>query len=289
MNGILLIDKPKGKTSHDMVYFTRRLTGIKKVGHTGTLDPMATGVLPICIGKATKVCDMLTVTDKCYIAKIKLGVTTDTQDVTGNILTQSDKKVTAEEFENAAKSFIGEIEQIPPMFSAIKKDGKKLYELARKGITVEREPRKITIHNIEILDTDLENSFAYIKVYCSKGTYIRTLCEDIGNMLGVGGTLAELRRVNSGGFDICDCHTTEELQNADDISQFILPVDSVFSEYKKIVLSEELAEKLKNGIRIRYKDLDCDKKYRIYSHDGEFLAVSDYNGIELVTEKTFWG
>ncbi len=288
MNGILLIDKPLGKTSHDMVYFVRRLTDIKKVGHTGTLDPDATGVLPVCIGKATKVCDMLTMSSKRYSATLVLGKTTDTQDASGNLLTECEVLVSETDIKNVIVKFIGEIEQIPPMFSAIKKDGKKLYELARKGITVEREPRRVTIHSIDILNIDLENCEVSIDVFCSKGTYIRTLCEDIGNRLGCGAYMKSLRRTQSGGFKIEDCLTPDELLNAPDIEKLLIPTDSVFEALEAVTLDDFLTKKLKNGIKIRIKGLLKDSLYRIYDKSGEFLAVSKYNGEELVLEKSFW-
>ncbi len=288
MNGILLIDKPLGKTSHDMVYFIRRLTGIKKVGHTGTLDPDATGVLPVCIGKATKVCDMLTATSKRYQATFILGKTTDTQDASGKVLTECEIDVTEEEIKNTVYEFIGEIEQIPPMFSAVKKDGKKLYELARKGITIEREPRTVTIHSIDVLDIDIENNSVTIDVFCSKGTYIRTLCEDIGLKLSCGAYMQSLRRTESGGFAIKDCKTCEELAQIEDIATILIPTDSVFLDYEKVILDDFLARKLKNGIKIRRKGLIIGKLYRIYDKSDEFLAISRYNGEELVLEKSFW-
>lgn len=291
MNGIILIDKPLGKTSHDMVYLVRRLTGIKKVGHTGTLDPDATGVLPVCIGKATKVCDMLTATDKRYTAELILGKTTDTQDASGKVLSESKVNVTSESVYRAVNEFIGEIEQIPPMFSAIKKDGKKLYELARKGITIEREARKIKIHDISVNSIDLDNNSVTIDVFCSKGTYIRTLCEDIGNRLGCGGYMNGLRRTESGGFDIDSCYTTDELKRLSDdgrLSEALIPTDAVFADLEKVILDDFLSAKLKNGIKIRRGGLKEGKRYRVYSSRGEFLSVSVYNGAELVLEKAFW-
>ncbi|MEE0944503.1 MAG: tRNA pseudouridine(55) synthase TruB [Clostridia bacterium] len=291
MDGIILIDKPLGKTSHDMVYFVRRLTGIKKVGHTGTLDPDASGVLPVCIGKATKVCDMLTSSNKRYTATLVLGKTTDTQDASGNVLTEKEVNVTKEDIENIISEFIGEIEQIPPMFSAIKKDGKKLYELARKGITVEREPRKIKIYSIDILDVDLKNDRVTIDVKCSKGTYIRTLCEDIGNRLGCGGYMESLRRTESGGFEISDCHTLSELEELkinEQLSSVVIRPDMVFGEYDKVVLNNRLASMHKNGIKIRISGLAENKLYRVYDTESNFLSVSYYNGSELVLKKSFW-
>lgn len=289
MNGIILIDKPLGKTSHDMVYFVRRLTGIKKVGHTGTLDPDASGVLPVCIGKATKICDLLTGSDKEYIAELVLGKTTDTQDASGTVLTECEVNYSKEEIINAIMSFVGEIEQIPPMFSAIKKDGKKLYELARQGILVEREARRVTIKDIGILSLDEKS--AKIRVACSKGTYIRTLCNDIGAKLGCGGYMGALRRIKSGGFIIDECNTCDkltELKETGRIDEVIIPVDKLFTGCEKIVLDDFLSKKLKNGIKIRKKGLIDGSLYRIYDSTGEFLALSRYNGAELVSEKTFW-
>ncbi|MBR4720849.1 MAG: tRNA pseudouridine(55) synthase TruB [Clostridia bacterium] len=291
MNGIIVIDKPPQKTSHDMVYFVRKLTGIKKVGHTGTLDPDATGVLPICIGRATKAADMLTVSDKEYETELVLGKTTDTQDASGKILTEQTVNVTEEEVLDAVAQFIGEITQIPPMFSAIKKDGKKLYELARQGITVERTPRKVTIYGIGVTKTDLENNTVNLTVSCSKGTYIRTLCEDIGKKLGVGAYMNTLRRTKSAGFDLEQSYTVDELiklKEENMLKKAVLPLDSIFSEYDKIKLPGILAKKVKNGVKIGYKDAENGKNYRIYDENGAFLCISECKNGELVLKKAFW-
>ena len=291
MDGILVIDKPIGATSHDMVSFTRRLFGIKKVGHTGTLDPMATGVLPVCIGKATKAADMLTASDKGYTAQMVLGMTTDTLDAEGEILSEQPVTVTREEFENAIMSFVGEIEQIPPMFSAIKKGGKKLYELAREGITVERKPRQVRIFKIEIHEIDMENYTATFSVFCSKGTYIRTLCEDIGMKLGCGGYMNTLRRIKSANFTLDNCYTRQELvamKDAGTLQDAVIPVDKIFEDYKIVKLDAFLSAKAKNGVKIRRKGLTQGDFYRIYGEDGEFLCISRYENGELVLEKAFW-
>ncbi len=198
-SGVLNIYKPRGITSNAVVTRIKRLTG-EKTGHTGTLDPDAEGVLPICIGKATKAAGMLTDSDKAYRAGIRLGVVTDTQDMTGTVLETSDANISAEEFEAAVSSFVGEISQIPPMYSAIKMNGQPLYKLARKGLEVERTPRNIKIYEIKILSFD--GSKGEIEVYCSKGTYIRTLCDDIGKKLGCGAAMDGLIRIKSGGFDV---------------------------------------------------------------------------------------
>ena len=291
MNGIIVLNKPQGKTSHDMVAFLRRLTGIKKVGHTGTLDPLATGVLPICIGKATKAADMLTVSDKAYRTELVLGATTDTQDVTGEILTEKPVNVTGEDIKSAVSKFIGEISQIPPMFSAIKKDGKKLYELARQGISVEREPRKVSIYGIDILKIDLENNTVTLDVSCSKGTYIRTLCEDIGKSLGCGAYMKSLVRTKSAGFSLSDSYTVEELTEMQEkgmLEKAVLPLDSVFSEYESIKLTENLAKKAKNGMRIKVHYAENGKTYRLYDEKGAFLCLSECKNGELVLKKAFW-
>ena len=199
INGLIIIDKPSGFTSHDVVSKVRGILSYRKVGHTGTLDPEATGVLPICIGKGTKVSDMLMNSDKEYVAEVKLGVVTDTQDIFGEVIATSDAScVTLQNVEDAIRHFTGDIRQIPPMYSAIKINGQKMYDLARKGIEVERKPRNITVYSIELLN--FEGDVFKIKVKCSKGTYIRTLCHDIGEYLGCGACMLSLRRTQSSAF-----------------------------------------------------------------------------------------
>lgn len=291
MDGIIIIDKPLGRTSHDMVSFTRRLFGIKKVGHTGTLDPDATGVLPVCIGKATKAADMLTASDKAYRTQLVLGMTTDTQDASGEILTEQPVLVTKTEIENAIKSFIGEIEQIPPMFSAIKKDGKKLYELARKGITIEREKRKVKIFSIDICEINMEKLTVTIEVSCSKGTYIRTLCEDIGMKLGCGAYMNTLVRTKSADFTLTQSYTQEkllEMKENGSLESAVIPVDELFSDYPKVKLDAFLSAKTKNGVRIRRKNLTEGTLYRLYDENNLFLCISKYINGELILEKAFW-
>lgn len=291
MNGIIVINKPQGKTSHDMVSFVRRLTGIKKVGHTGTLDPMATGVLPICIGKATKAADMLTDSDKAYRTQMVLGATTDTQDATGKILTERQVAVTEDNIKDAVSQFIGEILQIPPMFSAVKKDGKKLYELARRGISVEREPRRVKIYDIRIMEIDLENNTVTLDVSCSKGTYIRALCEDIGEGLGCGAYMKSLVRTKSAGFTLSDSFTADELSEMKDkgaLESALLPLDGIFKAYDSIQLDALSAKKVKNGMRIRVKNAQNEKTYRIYDENGAFLCISECKNGELILKKAFW-
>lgn len=291
MNGIIVIDKPIGKTSHDMVSFVRRLTGIKKVGHTGTLDPDATGVLPICIGRATKAADMLTVSDKAYRTQLVLGKTTDTQDASGKVLKERQVAVTQADIEEAVSQFIGEISQIPPMFSAIKKGGKKLYELARQGISVEREPRKVTIYDIVIEEINLDNKTVTLDISCSKGTYIRTLCEDIGEKLGCGAYMNSLVRTKSAGFTLSDSYTQEELAEMKEngmLGDAVLPLDAIFESYEKIKLNQVLAKKVKNGMRIKVNDIKNGEKYRVYDENDTFLCISECKNGELVLKKAFW-
>lgn len=291
MNGIIIINKPLGKTSHDMVSFMRRVTGIKKIGHTGTLDPMAEGVLPICIGKATKAADMLTADDKDYRAQLVLGMTTDTLDSEGDILSECEVKCTREEIENVIKSFRGEVEQIPPMFSAIKQNGKKLYELARKGIEVERKPRKITINKIDILEIDTKNNTVTIDVDCSKGTYIRTLCEDIGTKLGVGAYMNTLVRTKSGIFNIKDAMSTKEIESLakqGKLTDSIKSVDSVFGNLESIYLNEKQTKSVLNGIRMSYNGRAEGECLRVYGYDGEFLCISQICEGKLKMLKSFW-
>lgn len=290
MNGIIIVDKPQGKTSHDIVYFIRRLTGIKKVGHTGTLDPMATGVLPICIGAATKIADMLTLSDKEYVAELILGKTTDTQDAEGQVLSEKKVNCTEDEIRAAVMSFIGEIEQVPPMYSAIKQNGKKLYELARQGIEVERKPRKVTINSIDILKIDGKS--VTIDVSCSKGTYIRTLCEDIGNKLGTGAYMNTLRRIKTGMFDLSQSHTLEELGtlksgDAGTLKEVLIPTDRVFEDLPCIKLNEKQKRSVVNGVRMTYKGIE-NQDYRVYDENGEFLCVSKIVDEKLTLVKSFW-
>lgn len=290
MNGIIIVDKPQGKTSHDIVYFIRKLTGIKKVGHTGTLDPMATGVLPICIGAATKIADMLTLSDKEYVAELILGKTTDTQDAEGQVLSESEVNCTEDEIRAAIMSFVGEIEQVPPMYSAIKQNGKKLYELARQGIEVERNPRKVTINSIDILKIDGKS--VTIDVSCSKGTYIRTLCEDIGKKLGTGAYMNTLRRTKTGVFDISQSHTIEELgtlklNNVGTLKEALIPTDRLFEDLPCIKLNEKQKKSVVNGVRMTYKGID-NQSYRVYDENGNFLCISEIVDGKLVLVKSFW-
>ncbi len=274
LNGIVIINKPKGYTSHDVVNVVRKTLGTRKVGHTGTLDPNAEGVLPICVGKSTKACDMLTFSDKEYIAEVKLGITTDTYDIWGKTLSAESVCKTEEEIREAVSHFVGEIEQVPPMYSAIKQNGKKLYELAREGITLELEPRKVTIYSCEVSDITCD-SFK-IKVKCSKGTYIRSLCNDIGAYLGCGAVMASLVRTASSVFSIEKSITLDELkENAEkNGSHGVLEcVDKVFMNYDAITVNDIVEKRLLNGA---YSRVNYDfGTYRIYNPDGVFVGIAE--------------
>jgi len=290
INGIVVINKEKGFTSHDVVNVVRRIYSTRKVGHTGTLDPDATGVLPICIGKATKVADMLTFSDKCYVARVKLGLTTDTQDITGEVLTTSQVNVTSAELADAVQKFVGEIEQIPPMYSAIKINGKKLCDLARKGIEVERKPRQITVYSAEV--SDFDGCEFTLRVHCSKGTYIRTLCHDIGAFLGCGAVMTELKRTKSSCFSIDNSYTLDELKAMDEntLLSVLSPVESVFTDYPELKLNDKLKKLFCNGVKctVGFKE----GTYRVYDKDGVFLAVAEVLNTDgkniLKSVKTFY-
>ena len=235
--GILCIDKPQGWTSFDVVAKCRGITKCRKIGHGGTLDPMATGVLPLFFGRAVKAIDLMPSQQKRYIAGIRFGVTTDTQDITGKVLDQSDAPVAREALEAALAAQRGEIKQLPPMYSAVWVDGKRLYDLARKGREVERPLRDVTVHRLELLDFDQKERVCTIDVTCSKGTYIRTICHDVGAALGCGGALSSLRRVETLGFTDGQCVTLEQLEaicQAGELEYSLLPVESAFAGYGRV-------------------------------------------------------
>lgn len=281
-SGILNIYKEKGYTSFDVVAKLRGILKIKKIGHTGTLDPAAEGVLPVCIGKATKVCDLLADRDKEYEAVMRLGVTTDTQDMTGTVLSRKRPEADEQEIMRAVASFVGEISQIPPMYSALKVNGKKLCDLARQGVEVHREPRKVTVYGIEI--TKIELPLVFMKVQCSKGTYIRTLCHDIGNLLGCGGAMEALVRTRVADFlleDSLKLHEIEEAADSDRLSGCLHAVDEIFSHYPRVELKREAGKKMVNGGRAGRQDVCSDSvpmpeegcAVRMYLSDGRFLGI----------------
>lgn len=274
MDGIINIYKPIGITSFDAVRIIRKLSHVKKVGHTGTLDPLASGVLPICIGKGTKIVDYIMSENKIYLAELKLGVVTETYDREGAITKEHaviDDEVI---IKNVINSFIGEIDQVPPMYSALKVNGKKLYELARQGITIERKSRKITINNIEIIE--FNPPYIKMKVYCSKGTYIRSLCYDIGEKLGCGGTMWNLERVCTGIFTKENSVNIEEL-NGENINNFLIPLDEALNNYEKIIFDNKYRKELTNGVIIFddniIKSLIENRLYKVYLSTGEFLGL----------------
>lgn len=275
INGIMNIYKEAGYTSHDVVAKLRGIVRQKKIGHTGTLDPDAVGVLPVCFGSATKLCDMMTDKSKEYETLMRLGVTTDTQDFSGKILTESIVGVSEAEVEDAVMGFVGGYEQIPPMYSALKVNGKKLYELARAGKEVERQPRHIDIGYIRILGIDLPE--VRFVVGCSKGTYIRTLCSDIGEKLGCGAAMAELKRTRVGDFRIEDSirlSQVEELMRLGTYGDYVIAPDSIFSEYEGAVVKSEAEKALLNGNKLDLRQLNLDS--HTFFADGDLLRV--YNG-----------
>ena len=244
MNGLILLDKPAGITSFGAAAAIKRIFGIKRVGHTGTLDPMATGVLPILIGKATRLCGLVTDADKRYTATVKLGITTNTLDVTGTVLTEYEDVASEEQFITSLDNFKGEILQVPPMYSALKKDGVRLYDLARQGIEVNREARKVTIKQLEYCGKTSENEYK-IEVLCTKGTYIRTLADDIGRNLGCGAVLTALRRTMTAGFSVNDCVTLEELKT--DPQKYLLPAQNAVWQLSNVSVSSAQAKRFVCG------------------------------------------
>jgi len=272
MNGILLIDKPTDWTSHDVVAKLRGILRERRIGHAGTLDPMATGLLTIFVGRATRAAQFAEAEAKTYIARLQLGLVTDTQDITGRVLEQSDISVSREELEMVLPQFLGKILQIPPMYSAIQIDGQRLYKLARQGVEVERKARPVTIHDIRVLG-EAENGFD-LEISCSKGTYIRTLCHDMGQALGTGGTMAALRRTRVGAFSLEEACTLDELKEASDPAQFLRPVDTLFAQYPSLTVDSKQEQKIKHGQQIKTPAGEPGR-CRVYSESGEFLALSE--------------
>ncbi len=287
LNGIILVDKPCDWTSHDVVGKLRGILHERRIGHSGTLDPMATGLLVVFVGRATRAVEFAEADSKEYIAGLRLGVSTDTQDITGSTIKTSDAVPTRAELEQALEAFKGEISQIPPMYSAIKVGGRKLYELARRGESVERKPRKVTIDKLEIIG---ENDGDYIlDVVCSKGTYIRTLCNDTGDALGCGGCMSSLRRVKAGTFLIEQAHTIDEIQAAVDngeLDSVMIPVDKLFSAHPALTVSDAADKRLRNGNIIKLAA--ANGTYRVYSETGGFLLLGEVRDNKLKTIKSFF-
>ena len=283
-SGILLIDKPEGITSHDVVFKVRRLYNTREVGHTGTLDPMATGLLVVLVGRAVKASDMIVSDAKRYRAGLTLGITTDTEDTTGTVLTTSDAIPSPDEVRTVAESFVGDILQVPPMYSALKVGGQKLCDLARKGREVERQPRPITIHQLELLDMG-ENTLR-LRVRCSKGTYIRTLCKDIGEALGCGGCMAELRRVTAGEYTIDEAVPLLQLLEEQEPEKYLRGVDTMFRNHPSVTLTANQEKRCRCGNSFSVK-LE-DGTYRAYSQSGEFLMLAKVENGVMSTVKSFF-
>jgi tRNA pseudouridine55 synthase len=303
LSGILPLYKPAGFTSHDCVMKIRRIARTKKVGHTGTLDPDVTGVLPICIGAATKVADYLHEAPKIYRATMALGISTDTQDASGTVLEEKTiaPALTETQVRNAVEQFIGEIEQLPPMYSAVKVEGKRLHELARQGKTIERKVRKVTVYNIDIEEMDLarERPTVTFTVTCSKGTYVRTLCVDIGAALGYPAHMSYLQRIKSGPFTLEQCITFEQLEEAADegqLQRLLYPLDMGVAQYPAVTVPHGRVKAIRNGLSQRHVkpgDWKVGDKLRLYSPDGTFLALHEViyidkeNGVESKPVRVF--
>lgn len=287
MNGVINIYKNTGMTSFDVVAIVRRVAKMKKVGHTGTLDPAASGVLPVCLGKATKIIDYIMENKKVYRVNLKLGMVTDTYDLEGEVLREEDAShITKDEILNCINSFVGTIDQVPPMYSALKQNGVRLYELARQGIEVHREARKVTIYSIENIKIE-SNDNIQMDVCCSKGTYIRSLCYDIGEKLNVGATMTALERIQNGPF------TKEEAINIEDLTEellekHIISIEKALDSFEKITVNEKFGKLLRNGVkvfdnRMYSEEVEFNKLYRVYEDNGVFLGLGkrDEKGFKL--------
>lgn len=293
LSGILLIDKPKGFTSFDVVAKVRGIARTRKVGHGGTLDPMATGVLPLFLGAATKACDILPDQTKAYEAWFRLGQTTDTQDCTGKVLTESEVSCTIAQVEEVLSRFQGDFLQTPPMYSAIWVQGRRLYDLAREGLEVERSPRPVTVYEIRLLQAREEENLYQIYVSCSKGTYVRTICHDVGQALGCGAVLTGLRRVISSGYRVEDAVTIEQAQQMADegrLRQMVMPVETAFAPYEQIVLTAKHARLFQNGVRLAASKAGCaglKGDFCVFGPDRHFLGIGYEERSELRIRKLF--
>lgn len=286
-NGIIIIDKPAGWTSMDVCAKLRGILKTKKIGHAGTLDPMATGVLPVFVGQATRAVSFAEGGEKEYVAGLRLGRTTNTQDTEGETLTQSPVTVGREELEAVLPRFTGEISQIPPMFSAIKINGQKLYDLARQGKEVERKARAVTIFALEVVEQVSETDYI-LRIRCSKGTYVRTLCHDIGQALGCGGCMFSLRRTMAAGFTLDESVTLEQMQEGGEA--MLRPTDSLFRDRPDYRLkTEKQEERCRNGNPVFIRENLPEGEYRIYGREGEFLCLSRLQGDTMTSLKNFFG
>ena len=284
MNGIVIIDKPAGWTSQDVVSKLRGKLHTKRIGHGGTLDPMATGVLPVFVGRATRGVEFFEHAEKTYETVLRLGLLTDTEDISGTVQEERPVAVTKAQLEGALENFRGDILQVPPMYSALKVNGQKLYDLARKGKEVERQPRPVTIHQLELLSFDGRD--ARLRVRCSKGTYIRTLCKDIGLALGCGGCMAALRRTTAGAYTQEESVKLETLIESEDPEQYLRPVDTMFAQHGSITLTEKQEKRCRCGNSFTLPGPDG--TYRAYSQSGEFLMLAKRENDIMSTIKSFF-
>ena len=284
MNGIVIIDKPQGWTSQDVTARLRRVFNTRRIGHGGTLDPMATGVLPVFVGRATRGVEFFEHAEKTYETVLRLGITTDTEDITGTVLTRQEVSVTEDQLETVLQQFRGEILQVPPMYSALKVNGQKLCDLARKGKEVERKPRPITIHELTLLGVEAEG--IRLRVRCSKGTYIRTLCKDIGQALGCGGCMAQLRRVSAGEYTIEESVPLQTLLETEAPETYLRQVDTMFRNHPSVTLTEKQTIRCRNGNSFSVKWENG--TYRAYAPNGEFLMLAKVEDGVMLTIKSFW-
>ena len=284
MDGIVIVDKPQGWTSQDVTARLRRVFGTRRIGHGGTLDPMATGVLPVFVGRATRAVEFFEHAEKTYETVLRLGITTDTEDMTGTVLTEENVSFTEEQLQETLAAFRGEILQVPPMYSALKVNGQKLCDLARKGKTVERQPRPITIHELTLVERG-ENTLR-LRVRCSKGTYIRTLCKDIGEKLGCGGCMESLRRVAAGEYTIGEAVPLQTLLDTEEPEKYLRDVDTMFRNYPAVTLTSNQETRCRNGNAFSVSL--APGTYRAYSQDGEFLMLAKVDGGVMSTIKSFF-
>lgn len=284
MDGIVIVDKPQNWTSQDVTARLRRVFHTRRIGHGGTLDPMATGVLPVFVGRATRGVEFFEHAEKTYETVLRLGLTTDTEDITGAVLTETPVSVTDEQIEAALAAFRGEIMQVPPMYSALKVNGQKLCDLARKGKTVERQPRPITIHELTLLERGVNT--LRLRVRCSKGTYIRTLCKDIGEELGCGGCMESLRRVSAGEYTIDEAVPLQELLDTTQAAKYLRSVDTMFRNYPAVTLTANQETRCRNGNAFSVKLPEG--TFRAYSQSGEFLMLAKVEKGVMTTVKSFF-
>ncbi len=293
MTGIIVVDKPKDFTSFDVVAKVRRICGEKKCGHSGTLDPMATGVMTVLLGGATRFCELLPSHDKAYEAKFRLGTVTDTLDITGKVIAEKEVSSSAADVKAAAEKFKGEIIQVPPMYSAVSVNGQRLYDLARQGIEVEREGRRVNIYRLDFFEENEKSGEYGIYVECSSGTYIRTLISDIGEALGCGAVLTELKRVKANGFTLSDSVTLSDLEKAvgdGRLDEILIPVDISMNSYPEITVSDAQSKRFSNGGELALERVPkCKAKglYRVYSPSRIFLGLGENNGENLEVKRVF--